>query len=66
MKIILNGKETDVAEGTVTMDMIDSLGYPDNATAVWLNGRQLLAAEYNALPLGEGDELKIVRLIGGG
>jgi sulfur carrier protein ThiS len=35
-------------------------------SSVWINGTQLLLAEYDGRILAEGDEIKILRVVAGG
>lgn len=35
-------------------------------SSVWVNGRQLLIREYDHYELQENDDVKIVRILGGG
>ncbi|MGE4486046.1 MAG: MoaD/ThiS family protein [Oscillospiraceae bacterium] len=66
MQIIYNGSELEVAETDTVMDIINKFDYKSNITAVWLNGVQVLYMAYGTQTFSPGDNLKLVRLIGGG
>ena len=56
----LTNRESEV------LDLLKEKRCKVNMTSVWLNGRQLLMAEYATTPLAPGDTVKLVRLFGGG
>ncbi len=66
MEIILNDHPFSLEEGCLVVDLLKSKQCKLNMTAVWLNGRQLLMAEYDTTPLVSGDKVKLIRLFGGG
>ena len=41
-------------------------GYGLQWVGVWVNDRQLLQKEYSTYTISEGDEIKIIRPLGGG
>ena len=66
MQIIYNGSALEVSETDTVMDIINKFDYKSNVTAVWLNGVQVLYMAYETRRFSPGDNLKLVRLIGGG
>jgi len=65
MYIILNDKECNLEEGATAMQLLAAKGYKGKTT-IWVNGRQLLLSEYQTYVMNAGDEVKILRIIGGG
>ncbi len=65
MDIILNGKPCSVESGLTAAALLVQKGYKSK-TSVWVNGRQLLLAEYASYIIEEGDKVKLLRIIGGG
>jgi len=66
MEIMVNDQPFAVEEGCLVIDLLKAKNCKRNMTTVWLNGRQLLMAEYNTTPLASGDQVKLIRLFGGG
>ena len=64
IKITINKKETETEEGLTVEKLLTGLNNPK--AAVWLNGKQLLRAEYGSCVVMQGDELKILRIVAGG
>lgn len=64
MDITLNGKPRQLPEGMTVRELAEQLHY--RRASVWLNGRQLLAADYETTVLASGDQVKILRIVGGG
>ena len=66
MQIIFNGSQTEINETDTAADLKERLGFSNSSVAVWVNGRQVLYKEYTTLTFNENDNIKMVRLIGGG
>jgi thiamine biosynthesis protein ThiS len=64
LKITLNKKEIELAEGTTITELLESLN--NKKAVVWINGTQILKAEYDSRVLVEGDVLRVFRMIAGG
>lgn len=64
LKVTLNKKEIELAEGTTVATLLESLN--NKKAVVWINGTQLLKAEYASRVIVEGDVLKVLRLVAGG
>ena len=54
-----------VPSGT-TVNRLLEMAVIASRVAVWINGRQLLSAEYPSRVIEEGDAVKILRLAAGG
>ena len=66
MKIVVNGKEQEVAEGLSVDGLLAHLGVTREYTAVAVNREVTPKSAYAATLLREGDKVEIVRPMGGG
>ena len=66
MKISVNGKDMDVADGISVDGLLTHLGVTRKYTAVAVNRDVTPKSEYEATTLREGDRVEIVRPMGGG
>ena len=66
MQVVVNGKSTDVAEGTSLPALIESLGLRVGSVVVEHNGTALLRSELAGAELADGDRLELVRAVAGG
>ena len=64
MKVLHNGEEVEVVEGTVLFDFLRKIGY--RRVMVKLNGQQLPASKFKETVLADGDEIVAKRISGGG
>ena len=64
IKITINKKEEFIGNNTTVTELIQSRGL--KKAAVWVNGSQLLKAQYDTFVLHEGDEVKLLRIMAGG
>ena len=62
----INGKERTLDAPTRLVDYLESLEVNTKFIAVALNGSVLRRDEFGDITLGEGDEVEIVRAVGGG
>ena len=66
VRIVLNGKEREVAADITVSGLLDQLGLVPGMVVVERN-REILARDtYSAVRLGEGDHLELVHFVGGG
>ena len=65
MKLVLNGKEREVAASQVE-ELVAELGLPLSAALVEHNGIALLRSEWTKTGLRDGDRLEIIRMVAGG
>jgi sulfur carrier protein len=67
MKLIINGKETDLTEGlTVSQLLIDQEVKMPEMVSVELNGQILKRGEFESTTLNEGDKVEFLYFMGGG
>ena len=64
IRITINKKEEFIGNNTTIKELIQSRGL--KKAAVWVNGSQLLKAQYDTFVLHEGDEVKLLRIMAGG
>lgn len=66
MKITVNGREIEVADGLSVDALLTQLDVKREYTAVAVNREITPKASYAAVALREGDRVEIVRPMGGG
>jgi sulfur carrier protein len=66
VRIMLNGREREVGEGTVLSELLSTLELPPDGCAVELNGRLVPRTDAVRVPLHAGDRVEVVTLVGGG
>ena len=64
--LTINGKERRLEAPTSLRGYLDSLGISQRQIAVAYNGTVLRNAELSGVTLSDGDQVEIVRAIGGG
>jgi sulfur carrier protein len=64
--VVVNGTDTDVADGMSLPALIESLGLRVGSVVVEHNGTALLRSELQAARLSDGDRLELVRAVAGG
>lgn len=64
MLVTINKKETQLEDG-LTVSQLLKLRKLRKA-AVWINGEQLLSADYETRRLQAGDTIKLLRIMAGG
>ena len=65
MKIICNNKIIEIEKNTNLPELLRILKYR-NSVSVFINGKQLLASETDSYIFNENDNVKIIRILGGG
>lgn len=65
INVMVNKEETVLPEGITVVKLLEQRGIKSRSS-VWVNGNQLLLAEYPTWVLQEGDEVKILRIVAGG
>ncbi len=63
--IQVNKKEMSVESDCTAEKLLEILGYSPRSS-VWINGRQLLLKEYSKTVLKDQDQVKVLRILGGG
>ena len=66
LTILLNGNQTDIAEGSGIGDLIKALGLETDRVAVELNRRIVRSVDWGSTTISEGDKVEIVHFVGGG
>jgi len=67
MEITVNGKLINIEEGTTLSEYLDTLGFSGKSSiAIALNKEIVQRESYSQTPLSDGDQLEIVKAIGGG
>jgi sulfur carrier protein len=64
MKVIVNGKQTEIAENLPLSILLKQLDY--QRCVVIINGKHILLKDYSSWILRENDNIKLVRILGGG
>ncbi len=62
----VNGKRVELEGPTALLAYLEQLGVNPGAVAVEHNGEIIERASYEAVTLGDGDQVEIVRMVGGG
>ena len=66
MKIIVNGEESTVEQGTTIAALLHRLDIPVAGTAVAIGDAIVSREVHDTRPLIDGDRVEIMRAIGGG
>lgn len=66
MQITLNGEPRVVKDGITVSALLSELGFSPLATVVERNAAILDRASFGETVLAEGDEVELVRFVGGG
>jgi len=66
VRLVVNGSERDVADGTSLVQLLTDLGLRVGSVVVEHNGTALLRSEVEAAQLADGDRLELVRAVAGG
>jgi sulfur carrier protein len=66
VRMMINGRNENVAEGMTAKEYLDKHGYDASKTAILLNGKIVPRAEFGSTPLSDGDSMEIVSFVGGG
>lgn len=65
IRAVINKEEISLETGTTIKQVLEARDAASRA-AVWVNGKQLLLAEYPAYIVQENDQIKILRVVAGG
>ena len=66
MQLTVNGRASEVADGTSLTQLVELLGLRVGSVVVEHNGTALLRSELAAAVLADGDRLELVRAVAGG
>jgi sulfur carrier protein len=66
VQLTVNGRASDVPDGTGLPALLESLGLRVGSVVVEHNGTALLRSELAGVQLADGDRLELVRAVAGG
>ena len=66
IEIIVNGKQTKISTTWTIEDLVQDLDLVGNQVAVEFNGQIISRDRWPEQPLGSGDRIEIVHVVGGG
>jgi thiamine biosynthesis protein ThiS len=66
IELVINGKQTFIEEPVTLLSYLESLGVKFKNIAVAHNGIVLRGEEINTVILSDGDNVEVVRAVGGG
>lgn len=66
MEISLNGEPRQIEEGMTLQGLVGTLQLPDRALAIAVNRKVITRAKWPEVVLKHGDQVELVRAIGGG
>jgi sulfur carrier protein len=66
VQLTVNGRASQVPDGTALPALIESLGLRVGSVVVEHNGTALLRSELPGVQLADGDRLELVRAVAGG
>lgn len=66
VRIIVNGKPREIEGATPLLALLDALGVNPRIVAVGINGEVIPKDTYAGAVVREGDDVEIVRMVGGG
>jgi len=66
LRVIVNGQDREVADGSAIADLISQLDLKAERVAVELNRKILRRIEWSEATLNDGDRVEIVHFVGGG
>jgi len=66
MRITVNGKPREIEEETQLTAFLKAHGIDPRLVAIAINGEVVPKDGYDAARVREGDELEVVRMVGGG
>ena len=64
--VTVNGREETLKEPMTVRQYLDARGVTQRFIAVAVNGRVLRKEEYDCVVISQGDQVEIVRPVGGG
>jgi sulfur carrier protein len=66
VRLVVNGRDTQVADGTSLLQLLEQLGLRPGSVVVELDGTALLRSELDGAVLRDGSRLELVRAVAGG
>ncbi len=65
MRIYLNRKEEDIPENCTVQEMLEYKNLKERVS-IWINGEQILLRDYSTRKIQPNDQIKLIRILGGG
>ena len=66
IQLTVNGKRRDVEQPASLQALLEQIGVDPRIVAVERNGEIVRRTRFGETPIAEGDQLEIVRMVGGG
>jgi thiamine biosynthesis protein ThiS len=66
IRLTVNGKQKDVEQPDSLLALLEQIGVDPRIVAVERNGDIVKRVRFGETPISEGDQLEIVRMVGGG
>jgi thiamine biosynthesis protein ThiS len=66
IRLRINGRDVELPAPTPLLEYVAQLGVDPRAVAIEINGRILERADFATTTLEAGDEVELVRMVGGG
>ncbi len=64
MNIFVNDKQVEIADDLLLVDLLKQFGYQKSVAII--NGKHILQKDYGLYILKQDDNVKLVRILGGG
>jgi len=64
--VVVNGEDTELADGLFIKDLVERLGLDAARLAVEVNRKIIRKADWGSTSLSDGDKVEIVHFVGGG
>ncbi len=66
VKIQCNGRQQTLAEDTTLAELLDDLGLPADSVVAEINKKIIDRDQYATFKLSSGDQVELIRFVGGG
>ncbi len=66
MRVVLNGKETEIGDGLTVAAFLESREIAAESVVVELNRKIVPSESFDKVTLNDGDHLEVLRFVGGG
>ena len=66
IKIILNGKESEIEQGTTLSKLLEEMKKAPQMVACEVNQKIVRRSEYGNIVVSEGDQIEVLQMVAGG
>lgn len=66
VQILCNGRQQDIDQGTTLADLLADLELPADSVVAEINQKIIDRDQYETLKLTQGDQVELIRFVGGG